>query len=271
MISPDVLSVVERRAVESLDDRRAAFAYEINQLWGKQSANGVLQSGSTISQTLDAIGNEFRVRAQLIWHAFAQAFDAAKMKISETVALELKQRLSDLLDNGSSDLSANYERTDQIMPGVAAKLKSLDELRSAAVERVSTDIDYAVLKHSVADDSGQGFVKIYQSVGIIQTGAGASASLSIRLGGEERREIETAIEAVREALEQSASLSPAERTQSLDLVSDVKKELQAEQPNRYRIRGALAALATTIQTLSAVPQAYRLLKGAAALVGLDLP
>ena len=95
--------------------------------------------------------------------------------------------------------------------------------------------------------------------------------MTIKLGGEEHREIETALKAIEQALEQAASLSAIERRQSLELVSDVKNELQREEPNRFRIRGALEGLATTIQTISAAPQAYQLLKGAAALLGLQLP
>jgi hypothetical protein len=74
-----------------------------------------------------------------------------------------------------------------------------------------------------------------------------------------------------QAIDQAASLRPDERDQALELVSDVKRELQRDQPNRLRIRGAFQGLATVIQTLAAAPQAYQLLKGAAALLGLQLP
>ena len=270
MIDQEVLSVIENRVTQDLEDRRKAFAQEVSQLWGNLSFRGMLRSSATVEQTLGAIGNEFRVRVSLIWHAFARAFGAKKIMISKALASEVKQRLADLLDEGSADLPTQYEKMTQLMPSVAS-FKTLQELRSAALERIATEIDYAVLKQSVSEESTPGVVNIYQSYGIVQTGTGSSASLRIKLGGEEHREIETALKAIETALEQAASLSTIERGQSLELVSDVKNELQREEPNRFRIRGALEGLATTIQTISAAPQAYQLLKGAAALLGLQLP
>ena len=128
-----------------------------------------------------------------------------------------------------------------------------------------------MLRHSAPSEPNTSVVNIYQSYGIVQTGSGALASLTIQFGTEERREVELALEAVQQAIDQAASLRPGERDQALELVSDVKRELQRDQPNRLRIRGALQGLATVIQTLAAAPQAYQLLKGAAALLGLQLP
>lgn len=149
MIDSEVLAVVEKRVTQDLEDRRNAFAHEVAQLWANMSTRGVLHSGMTVAQTLDAIGNEFRIRVSLIWHAFARAFDAKKIVFSETLASEVKQRLAALLDQCSADLPVQYEKAIQLMQG-AASFKSLQELRTAALERIATEIDYAVLKHSAS-------------------------------------------------------------------------------------------------------------------------
>jgi len=270
MINSDVLSVVERRVVQDLEDRREAFFREVENLWGEMSLNGVLLSGMTVARTFGAIGNEFRVRASLIWHAFARAFDTTGLILNDTVASEVKQRLAHMLETSSADLLERYQRAADLMPG-SARPKSFDNLKSAAVERINTEIDYAVLRHSIRTESAPNVVTIYQSYGIVQTGTGASASFIINLGDEERLEIERALEAVEQALNQAASLGKAEHEQALELVTDVKSELQRAEPNGFRIRGALQGLATAIQTIAAAPQAYQLLKGAAALLGLQLP
>jgi D-glycero-beta-D-manno-heptose 1-phosphate adenylyltransferase len=114
-------------------------------------------------------------------------------------------------------------------------------------------------------------VNVYQSQGIVQTGAGALAALTIKQDGEGRREIERALEAVERTLEQAGSLGSAERNEALELVSDVKNELQRDNPNGSRIRGALQGLGTVIQTVALTPEVYQLLKGAAALLGIQLP
>lgn len=268
MIDPTVLSVVENRVTQDLEDRRRVFSHEVAQIWERMNVRGVLHSTMTATQTLEAIGTEFRVRTSLIWQAFARAFDAKRIMLSETMAVEVKQHIIDLLDRHSADLPERHKMATQLM---RRPLAPIEEPRIAALERIFTEIDFAVLKHSAPTESTPGVVNIYQSYGIVQTGAGTSASFTIRIGGPERREIEEALEAIEQALGQAASLGSVERDQALELVSDVKNELRREEPNGLRIRGALQGLATTIQTVAAAPQAYQLLKGAAALLGLQLP
>ena len=270
MMNSEVLSVVEKRVVQDIEDRHKALSHELASLWENMSARGLLQSSITVMQTLDAIGNEFRVRVSLVWNAFARALDAKRIVLTATLASEVKERLAELLDQHSTDLAEHYQKTVQLMPGLSS-LKSLQELRTAALERIATEIDYAMLKHSTPAESTPSVVNIYQSYGVVQTGAGASASFTVKLGGDDRREIEIALKAVEQALEQAASLNSTERGQAFELLSDVKNELQRDEPNRFRIRGALEGLAITIQTVAAAPQAYQLLKGAAALLGLQLP
>ncbi len=270
MIDSDILAVAESRIAQDLEDRRNAFEHEVGTIWGEMSLNGVLHSSMTIQRTQDAIGNEFRVRCSLIWHAFARAFDAKRLTLNESIVTELKQHVAHKLQRFSDDLSKHYDRAAQLMPSSPIG-KSLDSLRDAAFERICTEIDYVLLKHTASSVPGPDAINIYQGFGIVQTGTGASASFTVNLGSEERREIETALKAVEQALKQAASLGSSERDQALELVTDVNKELSRNEPNGFRIRGALQGLATTIQTVAAAPQAYQLLKGAAALLGLHLP
>src|SRR4029077_3046314 len=132
--------------------------------------------------------------------------------------------------------------------------KSFNNLRDAAFERICTEIDYVLLKQTGSSVPKPNVVNIYQGFGIVQTGTGASATMTLTLGGEERREIETALKAVEHVLTQATSLSSSERHQALELVSDVNKELTRSEPNGFRIRGALQGLAMTIQTVAAAPQ-----------------
>jgi predicted methyltransferase MtxX (methanogen marker protein 4) len=99
MMNPEVLSVVEKRVVQDIEDRHKALSHELAQLWANMSARGVLQSSMTVMQSLDAIGNEFRVRVSLVWNALARALDAKRIVLTETLTSEVKERLADLLDN----------------------------------------------------------------------------------------------------------------------------------------------------------------------------
>jgi hypothetical protein len=123
MIDQEVLSVIENRVNQDLEDRRNAFAQEVSQVWGNMSARGMLHSSMTVAQTLDAIGNECRVRVSLIWHAFPRAFDAKKIMISKALASAVKERLAGLLDQGSADLLAQYEKAKQLINAMDALIQ----------------------------------------------------------------------------------------------------------------------------------------------------
>jgi len=270
MLDTNVVSVVENRVTQDLEDRREAFERELVQLWEGMNARGTLRSGATVKLTLDAIGNEFRVRSSLIWHAFARAIDAKRIVLSETIGSEVKNRISDLLERHSYDLPKHYQKLKDLMSG-SFPPKSISELSRAGLDRIYTEIDYATLKHSEPSQPSPSIVNIYQSYGIVQTGASASASFEIKIGTEERIEIDKALHAVKQVFQQTNLISESKRKETLELVSDVENEIRREKPNVSRIRGALQGLATSIQTIAAASQAYQLLKGAASLFGLQLP
>ena len=270
MLDPNIASVVENRVAQDLEDRREAFEREVGQLWEEMNAKGTLRSGATAKLTLAAIGNEFRVRSTLIWYAFARAIDAKRIKLNEVIGSEVKKRISDLLERNSYDLPEHYQKLKNLV-SISSLSNSIAELSKAALERIYTEIDYAMLKHSESSESSPSVVNIYQSYGIVQTGSSSSAALEIKIGAEERVELEKALYAVKQIFEQINLIGESERNEALELVSDVENEIQRGKPNVSRIRGALQGLATSIQTIAAAKQAYQLLKGAASLFGLQLP
>lgn len=270
MLDHSLLSVVEKRVALDFEDRRQAFAHEVAQIHEEMSAIGVLISGGTQQRMLDAIGNEFRIRSALIWHGFARALAAKATPLDDTTATDIKREIERLLDQHSSDLPQQHRKAQEWIRG-STQLRPIAELREAALSRIFSEIDFAVLSQSRRPEAPAGVVIIHQAYGIVQTGGGSTASLTINIGPEERREIEMALGAVQQALENAATLDNGVRTQALELASDVRGELQRNNPNGFRIRGALQGIATTIQTLAAASGAYQLLKGAAALVGLQLP
>jgi hypothetical protein len=98
--------------------------------------------------------------------------------ISEAIGSEIKQYVSEMLDSHSSDFPEHYKRLAGLGMGFCPP-KSISELTTSALDRINTEIDYAVLKHSVPSEPTKGIVNIYQSYGIVQTGSAASASLTI--------------------------------------------------------------------------------------------
>ncbi len=269
MLDPNIVSVARSRVAQDLEDRREAFEREVGQLWEEMNAKGALRSGSTVRLTTDAVGNELRIRSSLIWHAFARAIDGKRLILNEAVASEVKSYISDMVQEHSPDLPEYYQRLKNLVSG-SPPHKSIADLRKVALDRIYTEIDYAVLRHSESTEAAPGIVNIYQSYGIVQTGAGSSATFEITIGAEERLELEKALAAVKQAFGET-SIGEPQRNETLELVSDVETEIKRNKPNASRIRGALQGIATSIQTMAAARQAYQLLKGAASLLGLQLP
>ncbi len=269
MLDPSITSVVESRVSQDLEDRRMALAEEINQFKGKMGARRVLQSSATVIGISRIIRSELRIRANLIWKSFARAIAAKKIPFDNLVGTEVKELIAELLENHSTDLPEHYKKVENII-GVTSLLVPISRLREDALARVNNEIDFALLQYS--ENSGpQPGITIYQSAGIIQTGQGSRATVGIIFGTEERQLLERALEATRIALEESDSIDESIKEEAFELVSDVEAEIKREHPNTSKIRGSLISLATTIQASAAAPHAYQLLKGAAALIGLDLP
>ena len=81
MLDQNVVSVMEDKAKHDLEDRKAIFEREIAQIKGEMSARGAFYSGGTVRRMLDAMEAECRIRAHLIWQAFARAFGASAMRL----------------------------------------------------------------------------------------------------------------------------------------------------------------------------------------------
>ena len=271
MLSQDLLNIIEARVKQDLDDRRNVFSREVTQIKAKMNLTHSLYSSATVRLILDAIGNEYRVRTVMIWQSLARGLQDQGVVLDKSTSDEVKELLVKMLDSHSSDLLKHYSDLKGILK-IQKPPKTSDELRIAAIERTFTEIDFVCLKHSrPTSPTSSTVVNVYQDYGIVQTGSGSTASLSITIGTQERYEIEKVIEAVHKLLDARTSLSPEQHTEASELVKDLEGEIQRPKPNKHRIRGALQGLATTVQTIAAAPDAYQLIKGAAALLGLQLP
>lgn len=270
MLNQDLLEIIENRVKQDIEDRRNLFDHEIAQINENMAAKNSLFSGATVRSILDAIESEYRVRVSLIWQSFARALDGKGIALSNRISDEVKNHLARMLDVHSADLPKHHSDLNGLLRGQKPR-RSIDELRMAAIERIYSEIDYVSLKHSNSSSAISTVLNIYQSYGIVQTGLGSTASFSVTIGSQERQEIVKVIESVQKLLQTSSSLSPEQKTEAKELVSDLGGEIQRAKPNSHRIRGALQGLATTVQTIAAAPEVYQLIKGAAALFGLQLP
>ena len=262
--------ICSRSALE-LEDQRDAVGREVRRITEDAASRGALHSSGRVVMVRDVLARETRVRAALVWNTCARGLGVAGVPLSMDLASEIKALVREVVRDGSEDLVEHLSKANQGIQ-LSGPLTDVEALFSAAFERIDSEVDFAVLgARGTSEGSGSATINIYQSQGIVQTGAGSSANLTIQLHAEEKEQISVALTAIVDAIEQDLSLGPQERSQALEVARDAQSEVQQDSPNRLRLRGALSGLASTVQTLASAPQAYQLLKGAAALLGLQLP
>jgi hypothetical protein len=143
-------------------------------------------------------------------------------------------------------------------------------MRSKALEWVGSEIDFdiAAAVSAQASQSGTTTFNIYGGqVGAIQTGPGATATVN----QSDVVQILRALQEVRRAVQGTTAIPEVEKVQIVEVVDAAVTEAQKATPNRLALRSLLSGVATSVQTLGAAGPAYVLLKGALALLGVNLP
>lgn len=266
-----VRAIAVKRAEMDLLDRREQFPREVAKIHAEMSARGALHSGMTIRRVRDVADWEYRIRADLVWRAIARALSEARTRLAEDLATEVKVLVRTLVSQGSSDIPQEMDRTEKLLGGRAATKYSTPELMNRALNRIDNEVDYAVLRSTNVTEAEGHAVNIYQSYGIVQMGSASTASMAVTIGASEKEALQAALDEVQRTLEDAESLSTQTKGETLDLVSELRTELEKDAPNGIRIRSMLQGVATTVQTLASAPKAYQLLKGVAGFIGLDLP
>ena len=267
----DTRRVIQERARLDLQDRVETLGRVVRQIREEMASRGALASGMTIIQVRDAVRSEARVRANLIWHAIARGLTAARQPLTSNLAVDMKALVRSLLDAHMDDLERHLNDAHDLMS--RRNQEGIRDLIAPALDRVNNEIDYALLSAHEGDESQHPdtVVNVYQSQGIVQTGAHSIANLSVVFGEDEKRQVAEALDLARQSLDHQPDRHSSERGQALVLVSEAEAEIQEAQPNLVKLRGMLSGIAATVQTLGASRAAMEALKAAGALVGLALP
>ena len=269
-VDDETRRVIEEGARLDLQDRVEALGRVVRQIRQTMTSHGALTSGMTIEQVRDAVRGEARVRANLIWHAVARGLTVAHTPLTGDLASQAKALVRALLEAQAGDLESHLDDAHQLMR--RKNEERVSDLIAPALERVNSEIDYALLAAQGEEESpgARAIVNVYQSQGIVQTGARSSANLSIALGSDEKRQLAEALRAARTSLERDPSPESQERSQALLLVDEAELEIETDQPNHLKLRGMLSGIAATVQTLGSAREALEALKAAGALLGLSL-
>jgi hypothetical protein len=248
-------------------ERQDVLTSQIRTIKAEMSERGALLSGMTIARVTDAVRAEARIRAELAWQTVAQVISSRALSIDPSLVDEVKDFVEAQLRAGSPDLEIQLTSAGDLLGRPSA---SAEPFVASAVERIHSEIDLALAaSRDRQQQSGSTTINIYQPFGIIQTGDHAQASFSVSI--DDRHAISDALNVVRRALAEAPDLADTIRQESLQVVDETTTELAKPAPNGLKLRAGMSAVATTIQTLGSAGAAYQVLKGAAALVGLQLP
>jgi hypothetical protein len=118
--------------------------------------------------------------------------------------------------------------------------------------------------------AGPAGVVIQGNVGVVQTGAFASATVTQNVGAEDRAAMLRALNLVAATFRDSQQLADEHRRQVLEVVDQAKAATRQERPNPSLLLGMFAVICETLQTLAASQPAMPALRAAALPFGIAI-
>lgn len=227
------LHMLEHAAITALGDRAI-------QIW----RNLVRVHQTYGNENADDAANEFR---RFFEDTLRQAFEAIDAKLRAAQSLGGAKQLS----TGSFQGELNHQIDKHF---VEIDLYCEDSARNAMTNEKQTAHNY----------------HFYGAVGAVQTGGNAVSNISQSIGADEKERLKQALREVQAELAAS-SAAAGTREELEQVINESVTELDQPKPNGLRLTSLLNAVGQTIQTLSAAPQAYQLLKSAVLPLGIVLP
>jgi hypothetical protein len=234
---------------------------------------GTLQSSMAARAVGELYGNDMRVRGETSL--------ACLLSVCSTFGVtpegDLRSELESFLSKELAEQKTQKEQQLQNQAPIKGASPSMWEIASTefesgydiATRKLRSDLDLyvAVLNRPQSlTDSSTANVTVHGNVGVVQTGAYASSSISIDATA--RGEITAALEVLAAALAEMQEGQGFNKSEIVELIDESKAELAKDKPNVSRLRGLLPSIALAIQTSAALRPAYEILKRALALMGI---
>lgn len=268
-----------RRTIEvALEERWTPLSRQTLEITSDATMHGAYGGSRMLVQIIELYKAELDIQASMAWGHLQRTLANVGIGRLDTLAADLKVFMGEtiervaagLLDHINNSSPFKNKRTEIIDP-----VKPLEEAKDHALRKVDCEIDlYVAGVGQVARQTQQGgttYVNVSGGqVGILQTGNFSSASMTVTLDANSKREIVAALESVENSV-RNIQETPFDKVEVLELVRDSKAEADKPKPNLTRLKAALLAIAASIQPVAALKPAYETLKGALALVGVTLP
>lgn len=276
MLDPKVLELVDTMIRVYFEERREQLQREINEVQAKAAAHGMGRSGHVIVEICKLCSHDIEIRTLFLWQTLRRVLSETGIVPSEALAQELK----DLVTRYSSAITGlAFLHSEKAAEGTPIKPRQgLEDAVTRAMTKVYSEIDLFILslvRHSEIRDadreSPQPIFNFYSGVGAVQTGPSAIANIVMNIGAEERDVLLRALDLVKEALAGVNSLPAHPTAEIIELVDEVKSEIEKPKPNGTRLGSLASTIATAIQTAGSLQPAYQALKAALLPFGILLP
>ena len=256
-------------------ERDRACREEAQRVEREAAARGRLASGNTVAQLTRQSIEDIRIRATMFTQALGETW-LSHQPGPRAIPAAQQMLLAALRDAAEARERSVHESVPaRTLGGMPASV--WEQLRADCeheAQRLDLKLrEWALLQQQPSPDRGP-----VQTTTITLTGnnnnvnAGlinSTAHIQFDRGSTQR--LLEALAAVRVAVETSHSLQPQDASETLELVTDAEHELRREQPNKKKLKASLEGVATTIQTVGALSEAYGVLKSAMAVIGISLP
>lgn len=258
-------------------ERRAALSQEFGRITVDAARRGVLASSMTVHQFEQAAENELKTRSMLIWGNLRRVHSALGAPLTPTLAADFKHEAELLIRDEITELQGMLsESFPKGLAGIGMPSGSLAGSLSKVVNKANAEINLYVdaleaMERTRAPSNAQNVFHISGNIGAVQTAPGAVANVTQHLSGEDKESLLRALVQVADQIGRAHDANAETRREVEELVTETTNELNKPSPSVTKVKGSLLGVATTIQTLGSMQQAYQAVKAGLVPLGIVLP
>jgi hypothetical protein len=277
MANREALVIVDRMVRVQFEERSEQLRRDIQLAVNQMTMKGV-RGSSLVQRVHDICARDIEIRTLILWQTIRRVLGDVGAQPSVSLADELKDAIRGYVGQITKFPTEQLER---VASNAGFQASSLIDARNRAIEKVFAEIDLFTLsllsraeakKESQKGDAFQPRFYISQStIGSIQTGPSATATVVMNIGSEQREELLRALDLLKQELSTVDDIPGHSKEEVSEIAEELENELQKDKPNRIRISTLFTSVATAIQTLGSLQPAYQAIKSALGAIGISLP